>query len=105
MFNKNKVVEESFTPVTKEELQELNRKYLEDVEKKYLGLDKFINEEIRKRTANGYANYEYDFYHHPFVNFMSKRFEEFVKSYQDRGFNVSVNRALGIIELKWYHLL
>ncbi len=105
MFNKNKVVEESFAPVTKEELQELNRKYLEDVEKKYLGLDKFINEEIRKCAANGYAHYEYDFYSHPFVKFMSKRFEELVKSYQDRGFNVSVNRTLGIIELKWGHLL
>ena len=105
MFDKNKVVEESFTPVTKEELQELNRKYLEDVEKKYLGLDKFINEEIRRRTINGYSNYRYDFASHPFVNLISKRFEEFVKSYQDRGFHVNVDRALGEMELKWYHLL
>lgn len=105
MSNRNVITENSFVPVTTEELRELHEQYKKDLQYKYNCLDKYLNEQIRRRAANGYSLYAENFEHHPFVDFLSKEFENLVETFRNRGFVVNFYKNVGVLEIVWAHLL
>ena len=105
MSNRNVITENSFVPVTAEELRELYGQYKKDLQHKYHCLDKYLNEQIRRRTANGYGVYAENFEHHPFVDFSSKEFENLVETFRDRGFSLNIYENSNVLEIIWAHLL